>query len=81
MTSRIIMTVLYGVSLLDGIGITLESGCAASGDLRKQSAHLINAYNFLERKLKIDIPMEMVKNIYFHKCKEFTRLSSKQMHT
>jgi hypothetical protein len=45
--SRKIITHLYGVSMLDGIGITLESGCAASADLQKQSAHLTMHTTFL----------------------------------
>jgi hypothetical protein len=47
--------------MLDGIGITLENGCAASGDLQKQSAHL-TMYTIFLRQNK-DRLMENGQNI------------------
>ena len=44
-----IITALYGVSLVDGIGIIAESGCAASADLKKQWKFLINIFSFVEQ--------------------------------
>ena len=49
MIKRIMITTLYGVSLLGGIGTIVDSGSAASGDLQKQSAKLIAQQFYVDK--------------------------------